>query len=205
MHKDTKWAKGIIALQEKDGKWGWFHSLSQFYNSHVTTEQALRRLLYLGYTIEDDCIKKAVSYMDDCLTGRLIDFVNFYPVSLLAGCLDEKTEAAFLEYILNNETGIYYIYDSKVYTLPGVFESKKASLFLGAAELLSKYKTGKIKLRFVVDWLESNKNSYGRWDMGNTVNDKVYFPLSDNWRKKETREDDCTERITNLIKALSPA
>jgi hypothetical protein len=23
--------------------------------------------------------------------------------------------------------------------------------------------------------------------MGKTVNDKVYFPLSDNWRKKETR------------------
>ena len=279
MHKDTKWAKEIIALQEDDGKWGWFHSLSQFYSSPITTEQALRRLLYLGYTIEDDCIKKAVSYMNDCLIGkreipdrreklhdwdiftslilaawiriftkdnlnanavaqkwseiistafangeynhetyvkayhevlglkpnggRLIDFVNFYPISLLNDYLDEKTEAAFVEFILNKETGIYYIYDRKVYTLPDAFKSKNASRFLGAIELLSKYKTGKMKLQFVVDWLESNKNQYGKWDMGSSVNDKVYFPLSDNWRKKDTREADCTERVSNLINNLS--
>ena len=35
MHKDGKWAKSIIALQEDDGKWGCFHSLSKFYNAGV--------------------------------------------------------------------------------------------------------------------------------------------------------------------------
>lgn len=40
MHKDSKWAKNIIALQEDDGKRGCFHSLSQFYNAPLTTEQA---------------------------------------------------------------------------------------------------------------------------------------------------------------------
>lgn len=177
MYKDGKWARSIIALQEDDGKWGWFHSLSQFYNSPITTEQALRRLERLGYTIEDECIRKAVSYMDDCLTGkktipdrreklhdwdvfssmilatwirrftldnsnankvanqwaniishafaggiynhkeyvtayrdtwgikpnggRLIDFVSFYPISMLSGCLDEQTEIALVDYVLN--------------------------------------------------------------------------------------------------------
>ena len=38
MHRNGKWAKQIIALQESDGKWGWFHSLSQFYDSPITTE-----------------------------------------------------------------------------------------------------------------------------------------------------------------------
>ena len=33
--------------------------------------------------------------------------------------------------------------------------------------------------------------------------DKVYFPLSDHWRKREMREADCTERISNLIAAIS--
>lgn len=51
MHKDGKWAKQIISLQEDDGKWGCFHSLSQVYNSPLTTEQALRRLERLGYTL----------------------------------------------------------------------------------------------------------------------------------------------------------
>ncbi len=279
MHKDSKWAKEIIELQEEDGKWGWFHSLSQFYPATITTEQALRRLLYLGYTMEDDCIKRAVNYMNDCLTGRkeipdrreklhdwdiftslmlstwirnftkenenanaiakkwseiitaafsegeynqgvyvkayqevlglkpkggrLIDFANFYPVSLLRDCLDERIEAAFVEYILNHETGIYYIYGRKIKVLPEQFQSLDSSRYLGAIELLVQYKTSKAKLRFVADWLESNKNKDGIWDMGSEVNDKMYFPLSDSWRKKEAREADCTERITNLIKRIN--
>ncbi len=47
-----------------------------------------------------------------------------------------------------------------------------------------------------MNWLESNKNQYGKWDMGSSVNDKVYFPLSDNWRKKETREADCLAQFS---------
>ena len=70
MYKDGKWAKKIVSLQEPDGKWGCFHTLSRFYNTSITTEQALRRLERLGYTIEDECIQKAVIYMDDCLTGK---------------------------------------------------------------------------------------------------------------------------------------
>ena len=54
-----------------------------------------------------------------------------------------------------------------------------------------------------MDWLKNNKNQYNKWDMGSSVNDKVYFPLSDNWRKKDTREADCTERVSNLINKLS--
>jgi len=38
--------------------------------------------------------------------------------------------------------------------------------------------------------------------MGKAVNDKLYFPLSDDWRKSETRESDCTERIQKLLTKL---
>lgn len=67
MHKNGKWATRLIELQDSEGKWGWFHSLSQFNDSPITTEQALRRLQILGYTAEDNCIQKALSYMDACL------------------------------------------------------------------------------------------------------------------------------------------
>jgi len=279
MHKGGKWAADIIALQEDDGKWGWFHSLSQTYQPPMTTEQALRRLERLGYTIEDSCIQKAVSYMDDCLSdkkaipdkreklhdreiftsmilgtwirrftsdnenanlvaqkwavivtqafsggsydhsayvaaysntwgippkgGRLTDFVSFYPLSLMAGCLDRKTELSLLDYVLDKEDGIYYIYDKKISQLPPCFGSRQASRYLGAIELLSEYRFAKEKLGFVTDWLLDNRSANGTWDMGKTVNDKIYYPLSDDWRKKETREADCTERINALLKALS--
>ena len=279
MHKDGKWAKQIISLQDEEGKWGCFHSLSRLYNAPITTEQALRRLEYLGYTIEDECIQKAVRYMDDCLIGkkaipdrrekihdwdiftsmilstwikrftddnphankvagkwagvisaafadgrfdyndyvrayheilglkpkggRLIDFVNFYPISLLRDCLDEKTQDAVMDYVINRDDGIYYIYDKKISVLPQYFESRIASRFLAAVELLAGYEYAKYKLKFVIDWLDDNKNKNGRWDMGKSVNDKLYFPLSDDWRKSKTREADCTERIENLITMLT--
>lgn len=55
---------------------------------------------------------------------------------------------------------------------------------------------------YVVKWLDENKNSNGKWDMGKAVNDKLYFPLSDSWRREEIREADCTERITKILNKL---
>jgi hypothetical protein len=299
MYKDTKWAKEIIALQRVDGSWGHFHTLSDPTTRPVTTEQALRRLAILGFTIADEPIKKAVAYMSDCLGGRrtlpegalasylsaripgkiqipdrrevmhnwdiftdimlstwirkftpghavansiaetwarviaeafrggaydhrkyvaayegtfgmkirgdrLVDFMHFYQVSLLAGMLDDKTEAAVFDYIMQKPGGIYYISNSplSLAVLPENMASKQGSRYLGAMELLAAYRRNRHKLKFVVDWLEDNRNQNGRWDMGNAVNDKVYFPLSDSWRQKETREADCTYRVNKLLEAL---
>lgn len=70
MHKDGKWARQLKAFQHSDGSWGRFHSMATYGDSPATTEQALRRLKVLGCTIEDDCIRCAVNYMNDCLCGR---------------------------------------------------------------------------------------------------------------------------------------
>lgn len=62
-------ANQIIALQNEDGTWGnGFHSMAVPTGRHpLTTEQALRRLKILGYTIEDAPIRKAVDCMCACL------------------------------------------------------------------------------------------------------------------------------------------
>ena len=70
MHKDTKWEKQIISMQKEDGAWGDFRTLSVSSNSPLTTERALQCLERLGFTIEDECIENAVSYMRDCLSGK---------------------------------------------------------------------------------------------------------------------------------------
>lgn len=70
-YKNSKWASEIISLQKDDGSWGYFHSLSNpSKQNRITTEQALRRLERLGFTINDEPIYKAVSYMQDCLVGK---------------------------------------------------------------------------------------------------------------------------------------
>lgn len=70
MYKDGKWAKKVISLQKKDGSWGYYHSLSEPNKYPMTTEQALRRLSILGYTSDDEVIKKALNYLNDCLVGK---------------------------------------------------------------------------------------------------------------------------------------
>lgn len=70
MDKNNQWANRIIAAQNAEGYWGYFHTLSEPKKYLLTTEQALRRLEILGYTIEDEPIQKAVHYMHQCLLGK---------------------------------------------------------------------------------------------------------------------------------------
>lgn len=136
--------------------------------------------------------------------GRLLDFATFYQISLIADSLKDKVALSLMDYILQNHSGIYYIYGSQLSILPQEFKSKEASRYIAAIELLSEYRNPgcKEKLRFVVEWLNKNKEPEGYWDMGTAVKDGVRFPLSDSWRKKELRIKDCTYRISKLIRNL---
>jgi hypothetical protein len=69
--KDGKWAKKILELQQDNGSWGYFHSLSNpTPKQPMTTEQALRRLEILDFTINDIPIQKTIKYLHNCLIGK---------------------------------------------------------------------------------------------------------------------------------------
>lgn len=279
-YKNGKQAEGILDLQHQDGTWGeMFHSFAQPNGkTPLTTEQALRRLKALGFTVENEPIRRIVDCMVSCLKGeRRIDnywekgydwdlftrmmlsawvrifepnnevalifarqwakiieaafaegsynqeayskafaqefaknqtplkeigFTIFYPMNLLQGVLKEETERRMLDYVLASPGGIYYIYAKTLKQLPKEFASKETSYYLAAIEILAGYNTAKEKLGFVVDWLESNRDENGQWDLGAKAKDNVYFPLSDSWRKAEDRRADCTARIERLIHLL---
>ncbi len=62
---DNKWVRQILVLQQEDGSWGHFHTLSQPTKQQpITTEQALRRLRILGLTKHDEPIARALAYME---------------------------------------------------------------------------------------------------------------------------------------------
>lgn len=132
------------------------------------------------------------------------DFVNFYQISLLSDSLDDKTALILIDYILQHQSGIYYIYDRQLSVLPPVFKSLEASRYLTGIELLAEYKNAgcRDKLMFVLEWLNANKEDDGNWDMGTAAKDGIRFPLSDSWRSKELRVKDCTWRISNLVNRI---
>ena len=276
--RHSKWIDQIVELQQPDGSWGCFHTLSRPTKAHpMTTEQALRRLKALGMTLDDGPIHRAVRYMKQVLNHRivppdgreqvlnwdafeqmmmavwirqfapcdeqamdiarfwvalldvafasgqfdsvayevayreripklhakerLIGVPQFYMVALLWDVLDVDTERAFVDHIINNSSGIYYIYDSSIADVPTQFASLNASRYLGAIECLAGYRCAGEKLKFAVDWIVSHKDDSG-WDMGASVKDGIYFPISDSWRKAEWRRDDCTARIEQLLRRL---
>lgn len=279
-YKNGQIAQHIINLQREDGTWGnEFHSMAMPNNkTPLTTEQALRRLQLLGFTLEDVPIRKTVNCMTSCLRGerkiddywektqdwnlftklmlstwvkifepdnalaltfakqwaiiiekafaggaynhetyqkayqeefyqttkgtRELDFVSFYPINLLQGLLSEETESRMLDYVLNYDKGIYYIYGKPIGEVPKVFTSIETSRYLAAIDILSGYKTAKEKLRFVAEWLEENRDTNGQWDLGSKVKDNVYFPLSDSWRNAAYRKADCTAKISTILNKL---
>lgn len=279
-YKDGKWAKQILAMRQSDGLWGNFHTLSRpVPGKNYTTEQAIRRLWFLGFTADDKVIQIVLDRMEQCLRGqRAIDnysekkhdwplfeklmlaawlrifqpqnpaaleiafqwaeivekafsagsynrdddtsafmtwkgrkpksefetgFGMFYHAALLAGVLPPKTESLFLEYYLAKPDGMFYIYDKPLNPPPKAFQSREASRWLAAVEVLSRYGQGKEKLLFAADWLRANQSENGTWDFGEKARDDIYFPLSDRW-DKSSRVIDSTYRVQKVLQALSP-
>jgi hypothetical protein len=274
----TKWVIDLISLQQPNGSWGYFHSLSTKSDYTITTEQALRRLRILGLDYRDKCIQKAVGYMKRYLLGeedfpdrkeklhdwtiathlmiaaqirlflpedklavniahkwkdiieyafsgseysqklyeeayeetfhkkprggRLVDFTNFYPLTLLSGLLSGDAESKVLDYVISRPEGIYYIYDKCLGVLPEDFASKQASRYLAAVELLSGYSAAKEKFSYVVKWLQENCGEDGFWDMGASTKDGIQYPLSASWKKDINRKIDCTVRVASLLVKL---
>lgn len=94
-HRQGCWARELLALQRDDGTWpNWcFHSLAQPGNAPIATEQALRRLAALGFTIADEPIRRIVGTMAACLRGERkidtyweqgVDWAMFEPTMLAA-------------------------------------------------------------------------------------------------------------------------
>lgn len=94
-HRQGRWARELLAQQQPDGTWpAWcFHSMAQPGKGPVATEQALRRLHALGFTIADEPVQRIVATMAACLRGerkidtyweRGIDWAMFEPTMLAA-------------------------------------------------------------------------------------------------------------------------
>ena len=154
------------------------------------------------YSKNDDIGAFTLQFGRKPQSGFETGFGMFYHAALLQGVLTPAAESLLLDYYLTRPEGIYYIYEKRLSVLPEAFASKKTSHYLAAIELLSRYRQAPEKLGFVAEWLASNKNEQGQWDLGPTAKDGVYLPLSDSWRKQEDRISDCTERIKNLLQKL---
>lgn len=130
---------------------------------------------------------------------REISPSSFYMVSLLTNILNPQAKQAYFQYIM--ETGIYYIYDRNLYDLPETFDSKTTIYYLIAIKLIAPY-ARENNLDFVKEWLYEKRNSNGIWEMPKLKSDGIIFPISDNWRKLESKSADINRFIHDVISRL---
>lgn len=262
-------------LQWEDGSWGRFHSMDTSSKSDFTTEKALRKLLNMGLSEDDEIINNAVKYMEGHLDGVIelrdyrekkhdwdlltelfvatwllrIDSTNkkairiaekwseviakgfskgsfceqsyktaydtilkpkkgkeywkidnFYIVSILKGRLDHRIEYLFINHIMNNHRGIYYIYDKKLSDFPKETKGKSFVRYLNAISMILDYDTGYKHLEEIIKKLIILKDDEGFWDFGKDSKDNIALPLSENWRTEGKRKADCTILTLGLIK-----
>ncbi|MCK5129505.1 MAG: hypothetical protein KAQ68_06625 [Clostridiales bacterium] len=267
----------ITQLQLPDGSWGKFHTLSIMNNEKITTEQALRRLLYLGLDKNDDPIKKAINYIEGHLSDEydfrdynekkhdwklfthmigatwiklfdnenefalkiarnraqvvehafsgesynndkykeayndilspqkgkyILKIENFYQVSLLKDMLTAKTEKSFMNYIMNYENGILYIYEGSLSRTPDEFCSRVGNRYINAYNLVSNYRISNNYSDMFVNWINSHEED-GLWDMSSIVKDHIDLPLSTSWRKSINRKIDCSIKILKVLRKLN--
>ena len=129
-------------------------------------------------------------------------FQNFYLISLLPGYLSVDVEIKLLDYLLNSDKGIYYIYDKKLRDLPEKFCSKQSLRFIYAYDLLSEYPRFKEISQAFTDWIFNNISENELWDFSPTAKDGIHLPLSSSWRNPQNRIIDSTLFILKVLEKL---
>lgn len=133
---------------------------------------------------------------------RVWNIESFHIVASITGRLEPEIEEKFINYIMNNDKGIYYIAKGKLVNLPSTFESRETSRFIYAHTLLSSYRSYQKRCGYVVDWLKDNRSEDGLWDMGTKVKDNVFFPYSNSWRKPVNRKIDASIAILKYLQKV---
>ncbi len=138
----------------------------------------------------DPVIEAAVQYEHFKIrTKRPIPFYSHYCVILLTahkGILSDRLDKLILDYCLDRDEGMYYIYDRKPSEFIDISDTKYFFNWMRTLSILSRlngwvhYKT-----RYC-NWVWNQMNADGFWDLINKPGYSQYV-LSESWRKTKNR------------------
>lgn len=134
-------------------------------------------------------------------TRRPIPFYNYYVILLLTSENDlvpEALDSKILEYCMNNEAGIYYVYGKCPNSYVPIDHTKDCYSWLRTISILSRFHSFDEYKNDIHSFLWDQRNKEGLWDF----HIKPYgsmFPLSDSWRKDKNRMIDSSIFILRIL------
>ena len=115
------------------------------------------------------------------------------------GLLPDWLARALLDWVWRREDGIGYLEAPLVCPPPqrqGEFER-----WMTSWELLSRLFPRRVhRARDAINWLWSEQDDSGLWDLGSRASTSTALPLSDSWRRRENRVFDWTTRVLALLR-----
>jgi hypothetical protein len=134
-------------------------------------------------------------------TKRPIPFYSYYCVILLTarnGILSDKLDDMILDYCLDRDEGMYYIYDRKPSECIPICETKHFFWWMRCISILSRLKGWEhYKIKFC-NWVWDQMNADGFWDLINKPGYSQYV-LSDSWRKSKNRIIDSSIYVMRFV------
>lgn len=140
-------------------------------------------------------------------TKRTIPAYFYYNLLLLAptdkeSFISDVTDRALVDYCMNQAENIYYVYNNRLADFVSIESIKKDSRdfchWIRALSLVSKFKSWKKYEDIYFDWVLSQRNKDGLWELPKKPN-RYDFPLSDSWRSEKNRIIDSTIMILRFL------
>jgi hypothetical protein len=132
---------------------------------------------------------------------RLMPFHLYYPLIILSATrnrLPHQLEEKLLAFLLQKPDGMYYVCNQRLDELPHL-EEKKFTSWLHGQEILARFGGWKAFASQILNWLWHQRNEAGLWDVGSNVAHTYSFPLSESWRRAESRVIDGSVKILCLM------
>lgn len=134
-------------------------------------------------------------------TKRPIPFYSYYCVILLTsreGILSDGLYKKILDYCLDRDEGMYYIYDRKPSVCVPISDTKYFFWWMRCVSILSRLKGWEqYKVRYC-NWVWDQMNADGFWDLINKPGYSQYV-LSDSWRKSKNRIIDSSIYVMRFL------
>ncbi len=122
-------------------------------------------------------------------TKRPIPFYSYYCVILLSsrdGILPDGLSEMILDYCLDMDEGMYYIYDRKPSMFVPISDTKRFFYWMRNLSILSRLKGWERHKARYCNWMWNQMSADGFWDLI-TKPGYSHFVLSDSWRKSKDR------------------
>ncbi len=131
---------------------------------------------------------------------RVIDPTCFYVVTLVKDKLSNKVSKCYFDYIM--EKGIYYIYSKSLNTIPEVFDHQNTLSYLYAISLTASFNPKSSFLSSVKLWILNHQDQNGYWNLNNIKTDGVMLPISNNWKRRESKLNDIKKFMEKVLNNL---